>query len=307
MSARSFRFGVSTYSADSPEHWRTKVRRAEELGYDVLLLLPDHPSDLAPFPALAAAASATSSIRLGTLVANNDNRHPVLLAHEAATIDVLSAGRLELGIGAGYNEAEYEAVGIQYAPPTTRVERLSEAVSLLKMLFAEEPVTFAGHHYSVSNLSGLPRPVQRPHPPLLVGGGARRLLSMAAREADIVSIVPRTQPDGLDFDDFGPASLAQKVQWLHDEAGDRFEQLELSTLIQDVVITQDPAAAAATLAKEWDWDAEKVLSSPYLLVGTVQGIAEKLSHLRARYGISYFAVFEDRMEEFAAVIATLSG
>jgi probable F420-dependent oxidoreductase len=185
---RPFRFGVNVRTAVSGVEWADKARRVEVLGYAVLLV-PDHLAELlAPFPALAAAAAATTRLRIGTAVLNNDFRHPVLLAREAATVDVLSDGRLELGIGAGHMQSEYEEAGLGFDPGATRVERLAEAVAMVKRLLEGETVTFAGGHYRVTGHTIHPRPVQRPRPPIFIGGSAPRLLRVAARAADVVGL-----------------------------------------------------------------------------------------------------------------------
>src|SRR5438876_677403 len=193
---RPFRFGVSVHGSKSRAEWIGIARQAEALGYSTLLI-PDHLGDqLSPIPALVAAADATSTLRIGSLVFDNDFRHPVMLAKEAATLDVLSGGRFELGIGAGWLRSEYEQAGIPYDPPGVRVGRMEEALQIIKGLFADRPVTFSGTYYKVSALEGQPKPVQRPHPPILIGGGGKRILSIAAREATIVGFLPIVRPDG---------------------------------------------------------------------------------------------------------------
>jgi probable F420-dependent oxidoreductase len=180
---RAFRFGVVAMQPRSRQEWAEHARKVEALGY-ATLLMADHFGDLlAPFPALVAAADVTTTLRLGTLVICNDFRHPAVLAQEAATLDLLSDGRVELGLGAGWLRAEYERTGILFEPGPVRVARLEESVRIVKGLLAGETVTFAGQHYTVTDLPGLPRPVQQPHPPLLVAGGGRRILTLAAREA----------------------------------------------------------------------------------------------------------------------------
>src|SRR6266550_2451379 len=198
---RPFRFGVICEHMQSAEEWVTKARQAEEYGYSTLLIR-DHfirepfGDQLAPLIALMAAANATKTLRVGSLVMDNDYRHPVMLAKEAATLDLLSGGRFELGIGAGWLRSEYEQAGMVFEPAGVRVSRLEEAIQVLKALFADQPITFAGDHYTITNLSGFPKPTQRPHPPILVGAGSKRMLALAAREADIVGILPKALPEG---------------------------------------------------------------------------------------------------------------
>jgi probable F420-dependent oxidoreductase len=299
---------VIAYHAGSKEEWWTKARRAEHLGYSVLLV-PDHlEAQLAPVPALLAAAEATTSLRIGSYVFANDFRHPVLLAQEAATLDVLSEGRFELGIGAGWMRTEYEQAGIPYAPAAIRVSRLEETLHIVKGLFAAEPLTFSGAHYTVNHLTGFPKPVQRPHPPLLVGGASKRLLSIAAHEASIVSLTARILPDEskLDVTDTTPMATRQKIAWVQQAAGARFHQLELNILIFAVMVTQDRLKGAEALAARFKTTAEEVLQNPHCLVGTQEQICEAVQERRALYGISYLSVFEEEMEAFSPVVARLT-
>src|SRR5689334_14735 len=296
--ARPFRFGVSVHGSRSGAEWRGIARQAEELGYSTLLM-PDHLGDqLSPIPALVAAADATSTLRVGSLVFDNDFRHPVMLAKEAATLDVLSGGRFELGIGAGWLRSEYEQAGIPYDPPGVRVGRMEEALQIIKGLFADRPVTFSGTYYKVSALEGHPKPVQRPHPPVLIGGGGKRILSIAAREATIVGFLPIARPDGSgpDLTDATSEAFAQKIAWVRQTAGERFDDLELNVLVAEVIITEDREQAAQfiamTLASGLQVTTEQVLQVPYLLLGTVDQICEDILARREQYGISYVTVFE---------------
>ncbi len=309
MVARLFRFGVTVPSVSAGSAWAEKARRVERLGFSVLAV-PDHFRDqLAPVPALTAAALATTRLRVGSLVYSNDFRHPVVLAKEAATLDVLSGGRFELGLGAGWLKAEYDQAGISFDAPGTRIERLEEAVTIVKGLLAGERVTFTGRHYSIADLEGRPAPVQRPHPPILIGGGGQRTLSLAAREASIVGFVPRALKDGsgLDRADFGEAALRQKIQWVRAAAGDRFDSLELNALIQAMVVSDQRTHSADQLAARFKVARDLVLESPYVLLGTVDEICETIRQRRERYGISYLTVFERDMEAFAPVVERLAG
>ena len=306
---RPFRFGVVCARGTSRADWTAKARKVEALGY-AILLVPDHLGEqLAPLPALLAAAEATTSLRVGSLVLANDFRHPVVLAKEAATLDLLSAGRFELGLGAGWMRSEYEQAGLRFDPPVIRIERMGEAVRIIKALLGEDPVSFTGAHYSLSGLTGLPKPVQRPRPPILVGGGGRRTLSIAAREADVVGLVPRAHADGggLDVTDATAAATIRKVEWIRAEAEERFAELELNLLVQAVVATDDRRAAAAQLAARFRTTAELVLDTPYVLMGTHGQIEEDLRERRERYGVSYLAVFESSMDALAPVVARLAG
>src|SRR5207253_1770645 len=239
---RPFRFGINVRTAASQAEWADKARKVEALGYAVLLV-PDHLADLlAPFPALAAAAAATTRLRVGTAVLNNDFRHPALLAREAATLDVLSDGRLELGLGAGHMQSEYEQAGLAFDPGALRVERLGEAVVIAKRLLEGESVTFAGRHYRVTNHTIHPLPVQRPRPPIFIGGSAPRLLALAAKEADIVGLTGiafRRSGAVRDVSDWKAAVVDERVRLVREVAGDRFDCIELNALVQRVVVTDD--------------------------------------------------------------------
>lgn len=310
---RPFRFGVSVHGNKSREEWIEIARQAEDLGYSTLLI-PDHLGEqLSPIPALLAAADATSTLRVGSLVFDNDFRHPVMLAKEAATLDVLSGGRLELGLGAGWMKPEYEQAGIPFERPGVRIEKMHEAVQIIKGLFADGPVNFAGQHYTITEMEGFPKPVQRPHPPVHIGGGGQRLLSIAAQEADIVGFIPRARPDGKgqEMMDATPEALEQKITWVREAAGARFADLELGVLVAQVITTEDREQAAqfiaSTLAAGYDVSIEMILQAPYLLLGTIDQICEDLLARRERYGISYINVFEQSLEVLAPVIERLAG
>lgn len=309
MAPRRFRFGVTAPTPAAGTDWVERARRVEQLGYSILVV-PDHFRDhLAPVPALTAAALATTRLRVGSLVFSNDFRHPAVLAKEAATIDVLSGGRFELGLGGGWLRAEYDQTGIPFDAPGTRIERLEEAVTIIKGLLAGERVTFAGRHYTIADLEGRPTPVQRPHPPIAIGGGGRRTLTLAAREASIVGLVPRARRDGsgLDMTDLSDAATREKLEWVRAAAGDRFDSLEIHALIQAVAVADRRTAAADDLASRFKVAREVVLETPYVLLGTIKEMCESLRQRRERYGISYLTVFERDMEVFAPVVARLAG
>ena len=309
MAVRPFRFGVTAPTPSGGTDWAERARRVEQLGYS-MLVVPDHFRDhLAPVPALVAAALATTRLRVGSLVFSNDFRHPAVLAKEAATIDVFSGGRFELGLGGGWLRAEYDQAGIPFDAPGTRVERLEEAVTIIKGLLAGERVTFAGRHYTIADLEGRPTPVQRPHPPIAIGGGGRRTLTLAAREASIVGLVPRARRDGsgLDLNDLSDAATREKLEWVRAAAGARFESLEINALIQAVVVADQRMTAADQLASRFKVAREVMLETVYVAVGTIEEICETLWERRERYGISYLTVFERDMEVFAPVVARLAG
>ncbi len=307
---KPFRFGVNVWRAGSRAEWAAKARKIEDLGYSTLTV-PDHLADLfAPMPALVSAADATTRLRVGTNVLNNDLRHPVVMAREAATVDLLTGGRFQLGMGAGHMKSEYDEAGLPFDAGGTRVERLAEAVTIVKGLLAGEQVTFTGRHYRVTGHTIHPRPVQRPHPPILIGGNGRRLLTLAAQEADIVGFSGITFREGgtaPDVSGWKVAGVDERVQLVRDAAGDRYDRLELSALVQRVIVTDDRRQAAEELARRWtQLSPEEILQSPYVLIGSVDQLVEDLQARRERWGISYYVVFEPYIEAFAPVVATLA-
>jgi len=314
---RPFRFGVICERMQSAEEWITKARQAEDYGY-ATLLIRDHfirepfGDQLAPLIALMAAANATRILCVGSLVLDNDYRHPVMLAKEAATLDLLSGGRFEFGIGAGWLRAEYEQAGMAFESAGVRVSRLEEAIYVLKGLFADQPLTFTGKYYSITNLNGFPKPVQRPHPPLLVGAGSKHMLDLAAREANIVGILPKALPNGTISEEITerlPATIAQKVEWVRQAAGERFHELELNMVIA-LIFTEQQRQRAEQLARERGWSGvatEDVLDMPSIFIGTADQIIEDLLRRREQYGFSYFVVSDASMEAFAPVVSRLAG
>ena len=308
MGTRPFRFGVQTAGMGSRDEWVARAYRAEALGYDTWLI-PDHfGAQFAPVPALAAAAEATVSLRIGSFVFANDYRHPIMLAKEAATLDVLSGGRFELGLGAGWQREEYAAVGLPFDAPGVRIDRLAEALSIIKAYFGGEPVHFAGQYYRVSGLVGTPPPIQRPHPPILIGGGGPRLLTLAAREATIVGINLRALPGGgLDRADIAADAVARKAILVREVAGLRWDDLEVSIALFGGEITDDPRAAAAALVQRSGVDEATVLDSPHALFGTLDALTDRAREYRERWGISYFTVRERDMQTLAPLVARLRG
>jgi probable F420-dependent oxidoreductase len=292
---RPFRFGVVAASAPSRTAWITTARRVEELGY-ATLLMPDRPTigGLAPLTALAIAAGATTSLRIGSYVFCNEYRHPVLLAREAATLDLLSEGRFELGLGAGVGPSEFQQLGIPFANAGTRVGHLEETLQMMKQLFTEETVNFSGKYYTITEMKGYPRPVQKPHMPILVAGAGERMLKLAAREADIVAIGSRITRQGLDPTD---ASLEQKIAWIKEAAGERFADLELSQTVYDLVITDSGTDLSSQAGGP---------PIPKRPLQTEQAVAHLLEQ-RDRYGFSYLQVYAGQVENFAPVVARLAG
>ena len=307
---KPFRFGINARTIGTATEWTERARAFESQGY-ATLNLPDHlVAMLAPLPALAMAAAATRRLRVGTMVLNNDFRHPVVLAREAATLDLLSDGRLELGLGAGHMKSEYDEAGIAFERGRVRVERLVEAVVIVKRLFTGEPVTHVGQHYRVTGHTIHPRPVQRPRPPILIGDNGPRLLTLAAAEADIVGLTGITFAHGgvaPDFSGFRAADVDTRVRLVREVAGDRLAELELSALLQRVMVG-DRQALAAELVQRWSaLSVEDVLASPFVLLGSVDEMVDQLQRQRARWGLSYYVVQEPWAAALAPVVARLTG
>jgi probable F420-dependent oxidoreductase len=306
---RRFRFGIQLSTAPSGPAWADLCRRAESLGYDALFM-PDHFGDqLGPVPALMAAADATSELQVGALVFDNDYKHPVVLAKELATIDVLSGGRLIAGLGAGWMQSDYDQSGIPMDPPGVRVTRMEEGIAVLKGCFGEGPFSFKGEHYEINGYDGLPKPQQRPVP-LLIGGGAKRVLSIAAREADIVGINPSIHSGHVDAaaaQDGAAAQTDKKVAWVREAAGDRYADLELNLLQFAGIVTDDRKGTAEMMAPLFGLPPEEVETYPHACIGSVEEICESLEMRRARWDTSFFVFQGDTMEPLAPVVAKLRG
>jgi probable F420-dependent oxidoreductase len=308
---KPFRFGINVRDASSRAQWQDKARKAEQFGYSVLLV-PDHlAAMLATIPAVMSAADATKSLRVGTNVLNNDLRHPVLLAREAATMDVLTDGRFELGLGAGYVQSEYDQAGLRFDRGGIRVERLAESVRIIKGLLGGAEVDFAGRHYRVTSHTIHPRPVQRPHPPIIIGGNGPQLLALAAAEADTVNFTGITFSRGgttLDMSGWKAAGIDERMRVVREAAGERLGRLELSAQIQRVIVTDHPREAAEELQKTWtQLSVGEILEAPFVLLGTVDEMVDTLHARRERWGLSYFVTFEPHMETLAPIVAKLTG
>ena len=306
---RRIRFAVQLSEAPSGEEWTRLARRMESLGYSGISM-PDHLwPQFAPIPALAAVAVATSRPRITMAVLANDFRNPVLLAKEAATLDVLSGGRLDLGLGAGWREDDYRQAGIAFDRPSTRIERLVEAVTIIKRLFEGEQLTFHGKYYDVEGYQLTPLPVQRPRPKLVLGGGAPKMLSAAAQHADIVSIVTdnrrrtgRNQNGNATFE-----AVERATGWIAEAAPHRFDNLELNVRILHVNVGADRSIAAVESASTFGLPADEIARSPFCAVGTVDQVADHFGSIRNRLGISYFTVSAAAAEALAPVVERLTG
>jgi probable F420-dependent oxidoreductase len=305
---RPFRFGVMAHPMTSLHAWQEQARRIETLGFDTLLIWDHFDTQLAPIPALVAAATATTTLRLGTQVLANDFRHPALLAREAATVDLLSGGRLELGIGAGWNAAEYQQAGIPFTDGPVRVARLRESVQILKRLWAGGPVSYRGEHYQLDGLINHPPPAQNPHPPLMIGGARRQLLSLAAEEADIVAFATKVYPDGRhDFVASTGPHMTERVRWVRETAGERFALLDLHVHIGGVILTDDPDATAAQLGPTVGLSASQLRDCVQALLGSVDAIVETLQQRREQYGLNYLTIDASILEPMAPIVARLAG
>jgi probable F420-dependent oxidoreductase len=311
---RPFRFLADARAVVDGRTLAATARRAESIGF-AGLVVPDHLIDqLAPIPALATIAAATDRLRVGAFVFNNDLRHPAVLAQELASLDVLSGGRVDIAIGAGWNEPEYDAIGLAFDPIRVRQARLEEAIAVLKGAMADETFSFTGAHYTITNLDGRPKPVQRPHPPFLIGGGGRRTLELAAREAQIVGLAPRILPGGRgDPTSITAAATREKIDWVRAAAGEAFVELELNVYpsMWPVVVTDDARAEARRAADGIrrrtgiDMTEDDLLESPHIFIGSIGGLAEKLRSQREALGISSIMVGE--LDDLAPVVERLAG
>ncbi len=307
-SIRPFRFAITSSGAASGDEWRANARRIEELGYDTLLVTDHLTPQLAPVPAMAAALEATTRLRVGSYVFSNDYRNPLMLAKEIATLDVLSGGRVELGLGAGWHVRDYEMLGIPSDPPATRASRLMESVRLMDRLFAEDAVDASGRFYTVRGARLLPKPVQRPRPPLMIGAGGPRMLRFAARHADIIAINPQFTADGQPVvADLTRGSVERKLEGLRRETGARLAQVELNIFIVDAGVTDAPRSLIDAVAIRMKGAAAQIVDSPFFLYGSAADLARQLLERRERFGISYIGLPAKAIEPFAAVVKELRG
>jgi probable F420-dependent oxidoreductase len=320
---KPFRFAVQSFHADSAKEWREGARQVEDLGYSALHLADhiigpgpaleatNHPlQTLAAVPAMAVAAEATTNLRIGCRVFCIDYRPAAVLAKEAATLDFFSDGRLELGLGAGWLQGEYEAIGLPFDPIGMRIDRLGETVQFIKAYMTPEQLDFSGTHVNSKGYQGVPQPIQTPHPPIMIGGGGRRVLSLAAREADIVSINFNNRagiigPDGVMS---GTAdATAEKVGWIREAAGDRFDSLEIEIGAYFTFVGEGTGAIAEGMAASFGFTPEQMRAHPHGLFGSVDEVCDELVRRREAYGISYVTVGGDARDAFAPVVARLAG
>jgi probable F420-dependent oxidoreductase len=306
-----FRFGVQVGGSQSAADWRALAHKIEDLGYSTLFM-PDHfiETELAPMVGIAVAAAATDRLRVGALVLGNDYKHPAVVAKETATLDLLTDGRVELGIGAGWMKTDYEALGMPYDSAGTRINRLAEAITVIKGAWGDGPFDLSGEHYTIRSYNGLPKPVQQPRPPILVGGGGPRLLRLAGKEADIVGINPNLRAGAITSDAL-KTSLAEQTQekigWVREGAGPRFDEIELQIRYFVAAITDDANALAEAMAPGLGVSATEALQSGVALVGTVDEVCDTLTKRRDEWGVSYIVLGDDTFAAFAPVVARLAG
>jgi probable F420-dependent oxidoreductase len=305
-----FRFGIQCKGPADAVGWPALARKVESLGWSTLTV-SDHLDDqLAPISAAMAAAAATTVLRVGTMVLANDYRHPVMVAKEAATLDRLTGGRFELGIGAGWMTVDYDAAGIPLDRPGVRIDRLADALTILRGCWGDGPFDHAGSHYRITALDGQPKPVTAGGPRLVVGGGGERVLRLAAQQADVVALNVNLRAGVIDeraFPDGTPESTDRKLGWVRAAAGDRFDALELQSRIHLAMVTEDREAVIEELAPAFGLTPEQAAATPHALIGSVSQICDDLVERRERWGISYLGLSGDQLDAFAPVIARLAG
>ena len=323
MTQRPFRFALQAFAGSSASGWFDTVQRAEDAGYSTLFS-SDHyfgpgsisdatghrPVDLAPLTSIAVAAARTSSLRVGCRVFACDFHHPVVLAKEMATLDLLSEGRLEVGLGAGWVRDEYDGLGVAMERPSVRIAKLAEYVEVLRAHFTGEQIAVDGDFVHVEGFAGRPLPVQQPGPPIMIGGGSPKVLGLAGRLADIVSINFDNSSGRLgtaSVASSGADETAQKIEWIRDGAVDRFDALELEIGAYFVAVGDDAASQLEAMASRFGVAATEFASHPHALFGSVEQICDTLNERRQRYGISYVTVAQCHLDEFAPVVAALAG
>jgi probable F420-dependent oxidoreductase len=310
VAARKFRFAADMQHAFEGRSWTDSVREVEALGYSTLFV-PDHFDEgYGPVAAMAATAAVTTTLKVGALVLDCDFRHPAVLARELATIDVLSEGRLEVGLGAGWKRLDYDRSGIPMDSPKVRVDRMIEHTKVLKGLFAAGPFTFEGEHYRITDLDGTPKPYRPEGPPFLIGGGGPRVLRFAAANTDIVGVNASIHSGTIDTaaaQDALPASIDEKIGWVREGAGERFDQIELNAWLSVAALTDDAASLAEMLAGGFETSPQNVLDSPLTLIGSEPEVVDRLHARRERWGYSYVVIPGDQLHAFAPVVARLTG
>jgi probable F420-dependent oxidoreductase len=311
---RPFHFLADVSQVVSGPELAALARRAEDEGYSAVVL-PDHLlGQLSAVVGMATVAAATSTLRMSAFVMNNDLRHPAVVAQDLATIDVLSGGRVDVAMGAGWNKPEYDAIGIEFDPTPVRRARLAESITVLKGLFGGAPFSFSGTYYTISEYTGQPIPTQRPHPPFFVGGGGRGTLTLAGREADIVGLAPRILARGtVDARSLTLAAAREKIGWVRDAAGARFPSLELNVYpsVWPVTVTDNLRSEARRVIDHLrsrtgvELTEDEVIDSPHLFLGSIDRLVEKFEQLREELGIS--SILLGDLGELTPVLERLAG
>ena len=301
-----------TSGAPSRAEWVKLVGRIDAEGYD-MIHVPQHRGTrgFGPIAALASAAELSSRLRIGTLVLDNETSHPAVLAKELASLDVLSGGRLEVGIGAGWLPADHEPLGQDFPSAGVRIDKLIEAVEVMKACWRDSSASFTGAHYQLQELANDPLPVQQPHPPILIGGGGRRVLTYAAQVADIVSFVPNMSAGRVGRESAATATgaaTAEKLRWVRESAGERLNNIELHTNLTNVFVVNDRLPMLEKLARGYGVDQPNdALEIPHVVVGTVRQCVEQLLQRREETGISHYTLFESGLDDFAPIHEQLVG
>ncbi len=309
---KPFRFGVQLTASPSGREWVEQAKRIEACGYSIATM-PDHFNEQwAPMPALQAILDATTTLRAGALVFDNDYKHPLVLAKELATMDVLSDGRVEIGLGAGWMVADYEQAGMTYDSPGVRIDRFVEALAVIKGLMGDGAFSFTGDHYTITDHHGFPKPVQRPYPPIIIGGGGKRVLSIAAREADTVGVNGTLNSGVIGLEAIATMTadaVADKVAIVAEaaQAAGRLDQIEMNIRTFFVSVTDDRAKRVADMAAMIGVEPAMIEASPFALIGSATKIAEDLIERREQYGFSYVIVGGAEIDDFAPVVARLAG
>ncbi|MFW6075412.1 MAG: TIGR03621 family F420-dependent LLM class oxidoreductase [Chloroflexota bacterium] len=308
---RPFTFAAMMRGEDSGSAFIERARRIESMGYSTAAMVDHFNQTFAPVPALTAAAIAAPSLRVLATVFDNDFRNPVLLAKEMVTIDRLTDGRVDVGIGAGWMESDYRQTGIQYDPPGVRISRMEEALTVMKGFWRGELFDYNGEHYTIEGLRGYPLPVQQPHPPVYIGGGGKRILGIAGREADIIGVHVRFGPDGqLDTIDTVREEMDKKFDWIRDGAGDRFDQIQFALMLFAASIVDSESAKRdeiAAISERIGQPGEAVAASPYYLVGSERELIEQIEALRETWNITHFTIPTAAVDSFAPVVKELVG
>lgn len=307
---RPFRFSVQHHAATDGQAWRDLARKTEDLGYTTLYL-PDHFGDQwSPTIAMTIAAECTQTLRVGALVYDVDYRHPITQAKEAATLDLAYPGRTIFGIGAGWMKTDYEQAGMSYDSPGTRIDRMKEALTIMKALWADGTCTFKGEHYDITAAQGFPRPSTPGGPPVVIGGGGKKVLTIAAQMADTIGVNPSLAA-GVVGPEAAKSALGdvyrERIGWIKDAAGDRFDQLDLQVLTFMTSIVPNRDEVLANIAPMFDIAPELASDIPLLMVGTEEEIVEQLQKRREEFGFNDIVVQGDVMDTFAPIVAKLTG